>query len=250
LKWQCEAYYGSAEFQQLDVSTRRVRRNLLDELCRSHGDKPSKLMEARHVRTIRDGRADRPEAANALLKALRQVFSYAVDAELVDRNPTKDVPYLKSGSQGFHSWSPEELRQFEDEHLVGTKARLAFALLFETGQRRSDVIKFGRQHIRDGRISFTQHKNRNWKPVSLSIPLTSKLQEIIAASPCGDMTFLVTEFGRPFTSAGFGNIFRYWCDQAGLPHCSAHGLRKAAAVRLAELGASEHEIRAVAGPNL
>src|SRR5215207_4850244 len=180
LKWQCEAYYGSAEFQQLDVSTRRVRRNLLDELCRSHGDKPSKLMEARHVRTIRDGRADRPEAANALLKALRQVFSYAVDAELVDRNPTKDVPYLKSGSQGFHSWSPEELRQFEDEHLVGTKARLAFALLFETGQRRSDVIKFGRQHIRDGRISFTQHKNRNWKPVSLSIPLTSKLQEIIA----------------------------------------------------------------------
>ena len=157
LKWQCEAYYGSAEFRQLDVSTPCPSKSSR-RVCRSHGDKPSKLMEARHVRTIRDGRADRPEAANAILKALRQVFSYAVDAELVDRNPTKDVPYLKSGSQGFHSWSPEELRQFEDGHPVGTKARLAFALLFETGQRRSDVIKFGRQHIRDGRISFTQHK--------------------------------------------------------------------------------------------
>jgi integrase len=247
LKWLCEAYYRSAEFKQLDASTRRVRRNLLDDLCRSHGEEPAKLMEVRHVRGIRDGRSDRPEAANAILKALRQVFSYAVESQVVDRNPTKDVPYLKSGSQGFHSWTPDELRQFEDRHPVGTKARLAFALLLETGQRRSDVIKFGRQHVCDGWISFTQHKNRKRKPVSLSIPITPKLQEIIAASPCGDMTFLTTEFGRPFTSAGFGNKFRYRCDQAGLPHCSAHGIRKAAAARLAELGASEHEIMAVTG---
>jgi integrase len=171
LKWLCEAYYGSAEFKLLDPSTSRVRRNLLDELCRIHGEKPANLMEVRHVRNIRDARANHPEAANAILKALRQVFSYGVDAELVDQNPAKDVPYLKSGSQGFHSWTPEDLRQFEDRHPVGTKARLAFAFLFETGQRRSDVIKFGRQHIRDGCISFTQHKNRNRKPVSLSIPL-------------------------------------------------------------------------------
>ena len=247
LRWLCETYYGSAEFKLLDPSTSRVRRNLLDELCRSHGEKPAKLMEVRHVRNIRDARANHPEAANAILKALRQVFSYGMDAELVDRNPAKDVPYLKSGSQGFHSWTAEDLRQFEHRHPVGTKARLAFALLFETGQRRSDVIKFGRQHIRDGCISFTQHKNCNRKPVSLSIPLVPKLQEIIAASPCGDLTFLITEFGRPFTSAGFGNKFRYWCNQAGLPHCSAHGLRKAAAARLAELGASEHQIMAVTG---
>ena len=119
---------------------------------------PQDLMEVRHVRNIRDARANHPEAANAILKALRQVFSYGVDAELVDRNPAKDVSYLKSGSQGFHSWTPEDLRQFEDRHPVGTKAGLAFALLFETGQRRSDVIKFGRQHIRDGCISFTQHE--------------------------------------------------------------------------------------------
>jgi integrase len=73
------------------------------------------------------------------------------------------------------------------------------------------------------------------------------LQAIIAESPCGDLTFLVTEFGRPFTAAGFGNKFREWCNQADLQHCSAHGLRKATAARLAELGASEHEIMAVTG---
>jgi integrase len=55
------------------------------------------------------------------------------------------------------------------------------------------------------------------------------------------MPFLVTAFGKPFTANGFGNWFRQRCDEAGLPHCSAHGLRKAAAARLAELGAGESE---------
>ena len=42
----------------------------------------------------------------------------------------------------------------------------------------------------------------------------------------GVKTFLVTEYGKPFTPAGFGNWFRQRCDEAGLPQCSAHGLRK------------------------
>lgn len=247
LKWLCEAYFNSAEFKRLDSRTNRVRRNLLDALCKDHGEKPAKLMEVRHVRFMRDVRADRPEAANAILKAVRQVFAFGVAAELLDRNPAKDVPYLKSGSAGFHSWTMEEVQQFEAAHSIGSKARLAFALLFYTGQRRADVVKFGRQHLRNGYLNITQHKNRNKKPVSLSIPIIPQLQEIIDASPCGDLTFLVTEFRRPFSAAGFGNKFRDWCDQAGLPHCSAHGLRKAIATRLAELGSSEHEIMAITG---
>jgi integrase len=247
LKWLCEMYFESSDFKRLDGGTKRVRRNLIDGLCREHGSKPAKLMEVRHVRYLRDARVDRPEAANAILKALRQIFAYGLAVELVARNPAKEVPYLKSGSFGFHSWTTDDVRKFELAHPIGSKARLAFALLFYTGQRRSDVVQFGRQHLRDGRINFTQHKNRSRKPISLSIPLIPALQEIISKSPCGDLTFLVTDFGRPFSSAGFGNKFRFWCDQAGLSHCSAHGLRKAAAARLAELGASEHEIMAITG---
>jgi integrase len=204
-------------------------------------------MEPRHVRAIRDARADRPEAANSILKALRQVLIYGTTVEIIDHNPAQTVPYIKSNSEGFHSWTLGEVNQYEARHPIGSKARLALALLLYTGQRRSDIIRFGRQHVRDGWISFTQHKNRNRKPISLSIPLIPELQDTISQSPVGDLTFLVTEFGRPFSSAGFGNKFRSWCDQAGLPHCSAHGLRKAAAARLAELGASEHEIMAVTG---
>ena len=247
LRWICEAYYGSLEFKRLSSRTQRVRRNLLDRLCSQHGDKPVARMEARHVRALRNEHAHRPEAANALVKALRQVYAYATEAELVERNPTRDVAYIRSGSAGFHSWTLEEVKQFEERHAVGTKARLAMALLLYTGQRRSDVVLFGRQHVRGKHLIFTQQKNRARKPVSLALPIVPTLQTILANSPCGDLTFLVTEFGRPFTAAGFGNKFRKWCNQAGLRHCSAHGLRKATAARLAELGASEHEIMAVTG---
>jgi integrase len=57
----------------------------------------------------------------------------------------------------------------------------------------------------------------------------------------------VNEFGRAFTDAGFGNKFRQWCDEAGLDHCSAHGLRKAGATIAAENGASSRQLMAIFG---
>ena len=140
---------------------------------------------------------------------------------------------------------PTELEQYEKHHLIGTKARLALALFMYTGSRRSDAVRLGRQHAPDGWFRFKQHKNRNRHPIEVEIPILPELQRIIDASPTGDLTYLVTEFGRPFSIAGFGNKFREWCNQAGLPHCSAHGLRKAGATRAAENGATEHQLMAI-----
>ncbi len=132
--------------------------------------------------------------------------------------------------------------------LSGTPSEdLALALLLFTGQRRSDVVRFGRQHVRDGWLTFTQAKNQNRKPVTLSIPVLPELQAVLDATPSTNMTFLVTQFGKPFTSNGFGNRFRKWCDEAELPHVSAHGLRKAGAVIAAENGATERQLMAIFG---
>jgi len=250
IRWLCTQYFKSAMFQELDPRTQYVRRGLLERFCqhKNDGDKPFRLLQPKHLRERRDEMVDRPEAANGMLKAVRQLFKYALNYDHHDRNPAMDVEYLKSKNpDGFHAWTPEELSKFEERHAIGTKARLALALMLYTGQRRSDIIVFGKQHIRDGALTFTQHKNRNSKPVRLVIPIISELQKILDASPCGDLTFLVTEFNRPFTSNGFGNWFRKRCNEAGLKECSAHGLRKAAASRLAELGCTEFEIMAVTG---
>lgn len=258
LRWLCEQYFGSAEYKGLDARTRQVRRQILEhiwdepltpESSDRMGDCPLAHFNARHVRVLRDRKAEFPEAADARVKALRRVFSYGCDAEPdhVLANPARDVSYLKRHSDGHHSWTVDEVLWYQKAHPIGTRAHLALALLLWTGQRRSDIVKLGRQHEKSGELTFTQTKNQNRKPVRLTIPIRPELRAAIDATPTRGLTYLETEFGRPFTSNGFGNRFRKWCDDAGLGHCSAHGLRKAAAAMLAEAGASEHEIMSITG---
>ncbi len=250
----CVEYFKSAQFTRLDARTQRVRRGILARFCQHrnsrgepYGDQPFSLLEARHIRRQRDQLAATPEAANALVKALRQLFAFATEYDHTERNPARDVAYLSSGSEGFHTWTIEEVRQFEGRHPVGSKARLAFALMLYAGVRRSDAVALGRQHVRDGWLTFTVVKNRGRKPVTLQVPILPELQSIIDATPSGNLTFIVTTFGKPFTANGFGNWFRRRCDEAGLNHCSAHGLRKAGATIAAENGATEHQLMAIFG---
>lgn len=72
------------------------------------------------------------------------------------------------------------------------------------------------------------------------------LLAVLEALP-DDREFLATTRGAARSSNGLGNEMRKWCDKAGLPSCTSHGLRKACARRLAEAGATAHEIGAVTG---
>ena len=73
-------------------------------------------------------------------------------------------------------------------------------------------------------LAFTQHKNRKRAPVSLVIPMLPLLEKVIEASPCGSLTFIETEFGKPHTTKGLGNWFADQCLLADVPG-RAHGLR-------------------------
>jgi integrase len=147
---------------------------------------------------------------------------------------------------GHHTWTVGEVRQFEKRHPIGTKARLALGLLLWTGVRRSDLVKLGKQHVRDGLLRFTQQKNRRRKPVQIVVPILPELQKLIDTSPTGDLTFLVTGAGAPYTVRGFGNWFRDRCIEAGVPG-RAHGLRKAGAVTAAENGATTMQLMSIFG---
>ena len=122
---------------------------------------------------------------------------------------------------------------------------MALGLL--TGQARQDVVAMGPQHIREEVLHWVRKKTARSTALNLFIPILSELRSVLDATPRGHLTFLVTEFGKPFTAAGFGNWFRDRCDEAGLPHCTFHGLRKGASRRLAENGCTPHEIAAITG---
>lgn len=268
-RWLCQEYYKSEDYLGLAEETRRYRKRVLDKACQTK-NKKGKLDGGLNYKTLtpealRERIANKvgsPHAANQLLKCFRALYRYAYDSGKITRDPTRNVKRVRTKKTGgHHSWSLGEVEQFEARWPIGTRQRLALALLLYTSQRRSDMVKLGPPHVETvvtldeaGNpvetkwITFTQQKkNPDAEPVTLSMPIIAPLQESIDAAPTGLRTFLVTGYGKPFSAAGFGNRFREWCDQADLPQCSAHGLRKAAAARLAELGASDRMIMAITG---
>jgi len=257
-RWLCELYLRSTDFKQLDPKTQHVRRQVLERtwaepiapgVDERFADFPINRITSKAVRVLRDRKRDFPQAANVRVKAIRRLFRWALEDEIpgVKSNPARDVSYLRGRPGGFRPWTAGEVEQYEKCHPIGSTARLALALLLYTGQRRSDVVLFGRQHVRGGWLQFTQQKNRNRRPITLELPILPVLQRIIAASKTGDLTFLVNENGQPFTANGFGNKMRQWCNEAGLPHCASHGLRKTGAAIAAENGATAHELMSIFG---
>lgn len=237
-------FYCSPAWQgNMRPSSQATYRGIIERFRKAHGDKPVSQIKTHHLDAILGKMADRPAAANNLRKVLKRLFRYAVKIGMRTDNPAELTDGFKSDGEGFHTWTEGEIAAFEARHPIGTRARLAFALLLHTGQRRSDVVKMGRQHIKSGRIMVRQTKTG----AAISIPINMELQAALNAMPGDNLTLLLTEFGKPFTSNGFGNWFRDRCDEAGLPQCSAHGLRKAMSRRLAESGATNQQGRAITG---
>jgi integrase len=145
---------------------------------------------------------------------------------------------------GFVAWSEADIAKYLERWPAASRERLALVLVLYTGQRRGDVIRMGRQHVSGDVIRVTQAKTG----AQLAIPMHPEFKFVLDSLPKNGMTFLATQYGKPFKgSASFGNQFREWCDKAGLPGRSAHGLRKSAAVRLVEAGCTTKEVQAITG---
>jgi len=235
-------YYRSVAWVSLADSSKTQRRNILERFREQHGNKRVSTLQREDITRMVEKKL--PAAGRHFRNALRALMVVAIDAGYRRDDPTIGVKIKTTKSSGYHTWNEDEIALFEAAHPLDSRPRLALALLLYTGQRRSDVVGMGRQHIRDGRIHLQQVKTGT----KLAVAIHPNLQAVMNAHILDNLTFLVTEFGKPFTAAGFGNWFRKQVRAAGLPdHCSAHGLRKAAARRLAEAGCTAPQIAAVTG---
>jgi integrase len=247
LSWLIDQYQISPSWTALAGETRKQFRYQLDRMRERAGKAPLDEITPASIAAGRDARAGKPSDANKYLKASTALYRFAVDRQWMKSNPAKGISKIKTHSVGFHTWTEEEASAFETRWPVGTRERLAFDLLVYTGVRRSDVVRLGRQHTKRGEITITTDKSRNsGRPVEVTITILPPLAVSIAAAPTGDMTYLVTAKGTAFGKESFGNWFRLACRAAGVPG-SSHGLRKLAAVRMAEAGATEMELNAVFG---
>ena len=238
-------YFGSASFAMgLADSTRRTRRRILERFREQHGDKGIATLGKVHVERMVNAKAGTPGEALNFLVAIRALMRHAITAGLRADDPTIGVRAPKYRSAGFYTWTEEDIAAFEAKHPIGSRARLAFALLLYTAQRRADVVLMGRQHVRDGLVHVRQSKTGT----TLAIPVHPHLRTVLDATPAEHFTFLTVRGGRPFHPDAFTHWFKRKCREAGLPaRASAHGLRKAACRRLAEVGCSANVIASISG---
>lgn len=240
-------FYASPKYTSLEPITRSTYRGILEGWRLKDGDKRIAMLQRQHIEKRMADKAETPSAQRNYLRMVRMVLAFAVEQNMRPDNPALAIKMPSVKSAGFHTWTEDQIAQYQARHPIGSKARLAMELMLCTSGRRGDAVSLGPQHIRNGELTYTQHKNRNNNPVRLVVPVHPDLQRAIEAAPSQHLTFLITEYGQPFTDKGFGGWFRKRCDEAGLSGCSAHGLRLACCRRLAEAGCSEKVIAALTG---
>lgn len=234
-------YYESGAYCALKPITRRTYRNVLERFRATFGGDAVKAMTPARLDMLLEAT---PKNVVTVRKVLRLVLKLAVRRGLIKQNPMDGLRMPRKAAAGFRAWAEEDIAAYEEFWPAGSRERLALSLLLYTAQRRSDVVPMGRQHVKAGKIRVVQSKTGT----PLWIPLHPALAAEIEAAPRDQLTFLQTAYGKPFSVAGFGNWFGEKAQEAGCPDgCTAHGLRKAGARRLAEAGCTPHQIMAVTG---
>lgn len=238
-------YYAlrqTPKWRAMKPSSKRTYESILDRFCARNGE--------RQIKAITTARIDRklaemestPAAANNLRKGLSRLFKQAIKMNLMKHNPAEFTDSYATGP-GFYTWSEDDLAAYDAKWAIGTRERLAKELLLYTALRKSDMVNVGPHNRKGDRLILGHAKNES----ETSIPIAAPLMQALEPFDNTDGPYLQTQFGKAFTGNGFGNWFRTRCDQAGLPQCTAHGLRKAMSRRLAESGATNQQGRSITG---
>lgn len=240
---------ASDAFAALSDGYRRTTARNLDAIAEAGRNAMHSGLKQRHVE------ADCEKAPSSVdrLKAWR--FMCAVNKRRMTSDPTIGVRIERPKSEGHPPWTADDIAAFRARWGIETAARRAMELLYWTGARIGDACVIGPGHVRDGVLSFRQGKTGDTAHVPWSCVLADHaahmltdrdiMHEALAYAP-RQMTFLATGRGAPRSSKSMGQMLRLAARDAGIQK-SAHGLRKARAVALAEGGATTHQIAAWTG---
>jgi integrase len=243
--WLIERYRETTVWGALSTATRRQRENILRQVTQSAGNQPFASITTATVIAGRERRAKTPFQARHFLDAMRGLFRWALNVELVKTDPTASVknPSRRKGA-GFIPWTEDDVAAYEARWPIGTRQRVWLDVLLYTGLRRGDAVRLGRQHVRDGIATLKTEKGGF--NVTVTLPILPILAATLAKGPCGELTFICGASGQPLTKESFGNEFREACKAASVPG-SAHGVRKIAATRAANAGATVAQLEAIFG---
>jgi integrase len=241
LEWLWMLYRQTIAWTDLSLATRRQRENIMRQVLATGGNKPLSAITGKAIDAGIHRR--KPYAARHFVDTLHGLFKWAVKAQHITFDPTVGRAVAKPKTKGFPVWTEEELEQYEARWPIGTRERVMFAVYCFTGLRRGDAARLGRQHIRNGVITIDTEKTGT----RVTIPVLPELAEIIAAGPIGELSIIASKSGQPLRKEVIGTLFKTACKAAGIHSKSAHGIRKAAATRAANNGATVATLEAIFG---
>jgi integrase len=248
LAWLIDRYRETHAWTALSTATRRQRENIFKQATKTAGNAPVTEITKASITAGRDRRSATPAQARHFLQTMRSLFRWALEAGHVRVDPTHGVSDLKlhtkKAAKGFPIWTDEDVEKYTRRWPIGTRQRVWLDILLYTGLRRGDAVRLGKQHVKEGVATILTEKSAG--EIEVSIPILPVLATTLKAGPCGDLAFIAGENGRPLTKESFGNLFRKACRAADVSG-SAHGLRKVAATRAANNGATVAELEAIFG---
>jgi hypothetical protein len=199
---------GDGEFLTLDKDSQRARRNDLEECFRTArnekdpdpiGNCPLRNLTAQRMKRLIESKGG-PGARKNRRKHLSALCAWGVENNHLPSNPVRDIKAgtgsVKGG--GYYTWTVEDVKQYLAYWKTGTKQRLALGLLLFSGARRQDMVRLGKQNIKDKWIQYIPLKTLKKRRETSQKPLLPILADIIKTSPCGDLTFLVNKFGAAY----------------------------------------------------
>ena len=258
-RWLCLAYMKSGAFTTLDVTTQAKRRSIMESMWeepltrldgeqRTMADVPLLALTVGHVEALRDRKKETPFAADERLKVLRQVFDTKDGSgKPYIQNHARLVKPFRIESAGHATATPADLEKFILHHGKQSKAVLAISMLMFTGFRVSDLALIGPQHRQRDMLKLRLFKNRNRTPVDIEIAIHPILEGVLNMHPVKGMTYMQTEHGKAYSIKGLGNRISAWFEQAGLPHLTAHSVRKGLATDQAHNEATDSMLEAMFG---
>jgi integrase len=243
LGWLIECFRGTAAWQARSESTRAKWDGIYRQALKAGGNAPLSAITQKAIRAGLERRAHTPGQAQHFLNAMRALFRWATKVQLVKSDPTAGIEApARRRDAGIRAWTEDDVAAYEGRWPMGTRQRVWLDVLLYTGLRRGDAVRLGRQHVRDGIATIKTEKTGT----IVTIPILPVLAKTLAAGPCGDLSFIAGARGQPMAKASFSNDFAIACRAAGV-RGSPHGVRKIAATRAANAGATVAELEAIFG---
>ena len=217
----------------------------MEHVIKASGSEPVKNIGRSDISDGIEHRADTPSQAKNFLQTMSQFFKWLVVEEKVPYDPTIGLTVKRKKTQGFLPWTYEDVITYEKRWPLGTRERVMLDVYIFTGLRRGDAARVGPGHVHNNVITLATDKSQGQTVVSL--PMLDALKRTLAAGQTSKPSFICKEDGLPYVKESLGNKFKEACIEAGILNKSAHGLRKAAATRAAEKGATAHQLMAIFG---